>query len=53
MPASLLPSQLEILEPLEPDEPGFVIDAVGDSEAVVSEIVERLLRSATVDRDRE
>lgn len=37
MPASLLDSQLEVLEPLEPDEDGFVIDV----DAPVDEQVER------------
>ena len=34
MPASLLPSQIATLEPLEPDEPGVVVSGDG-SEAVV------------------
>ncbi len=42
MPASLLPSQLETLEPLEPDEPGFVLDAAADPDALVGTIIERL-----------
>jgi gluconokinase len=52
MPASLLASQLEILEPLEPDEPGFVVDAVGDPATLVDAIAERLEPRATADRDR-
>lgn len=42
MPSSLLTSQFETLEPLEPDEHGVVID-VGQS---VDDIVEAYLRSA-------
>jgi gluconokinase len=34
MPASLLPSQLATLEPLQPDEPGVVVPAVGSPEDV-------------------
>ena len=34
MPASLLPSQLATLEPLQPDEPGVVVPAVGTPEDV-------------------
>jgi gluconokinase len=35
MPASLLPSQLAILEPLDPDEPGVTIDGEGAPADVV------------------
>jgi gluconokinase len=35
MPASLLPSQLATLEPLEPDEPGVVVSVEGDPPDVV------------------
>ncbi|HEV8099317.1 MAG TPA: gluconokinase, GntK/IdnK-type [Gaiellaceae bacterium] len=42
MPASLLPSQLEAQEPLEPDEPGFVLEAVGDPAGLVDAIIERI-----------
>lgn len=34
MPASLLPSQLATLEPLQPDEPGVVVPATGTAEDV-------------------
>jgi gluconokinase len=34
MPASLLPSQLATLEPLQPDEPGVVVPATGTPEEV-------------------
>jgi gluconokinase len=36
MPASLLPSQLATLEPLEPDEPGAEVSSEGDAAEVVS-----------------
>ena len=42
MPASLLPSQLETLEELGPDEPGFEVDADQPPEAVADEIAELL-----------
>ena len=44
MPASLLPTQLATLEPLEPDEPGFAVAADRPPEVVVREIVDRLGR---------
>jgi len=47
MPASLLPSQLATLEPLEPDEPGFEVSASGSPEAVANEILARLQEAAT------
>ena len=53
MPASLLSSQLASLEPLEPDEPGFIVDAVGDPERVAAAIVERLGLAPTTDANRE
>lgn len=42
MPASLLSSQLAALEPLQPDEPGFTVDAGQDVETVVGQILARL-----------
>ena len=36
MPASLLPSQLATLEPLQPDEPGVVVLAEGTPDEVVT-----------------
>lgn len=36
MPASLLPSQLDLLEPLEPDEDGVTVDASRPAEAVIA-----------------
>jgi len=42
MPASLLQSQLDALEPLEPDEPGFVIDASVPADRVVEAITDAL-----------
>jgi gluconokinase len=53
MPASLLPSQLETLEPLEPDEPGFVLTAEEDPATLVAAIVERLGIPPTAERIRE
>ena len=43
MPASLLLSQLEALEPLAPDEPGLVLAGDGAPE----DVIERLARSVT------
>jgi gluconokinase len=42
MPASLLPSQLATLEPLEPDEPGVAVSAEGDVAHVVGRAVAAL-----------
>ncbi len=42
MPASLLPSQLATLEPLENDEPGVTVTAAGDPEEVLAEALARL-----------
>ena len=42
MPASLLPSQLATLEPLEPDEPGFDLPADRDASVVVAQVLEVL-----------
>jgi gluconokinase len=42
MPASLVESQFEALEPLRPDEPGMVIDASTTPEAIVGSVVERI-----------
>jgi gluconokinase len=42
MPASLLPSQLATLKPLEPDEPGFEVPAEGDASVVVAQVREVL-----------
>jgi gluconokinase len=53
MPASLLGSQLDALEPLGSDEPGFVAEAVGDPAPVVATIIDRLGSRQTADRDRE
>ena len=38
MPASLLDSQLQTLEPLRPDEIGLTVDATGDLEDVVARL---------------
>lgn len=42
MPASLLPSQLATLEPLEPDERGFEVSVDGDPAAVIARAVTAL-----------
>jgi len=42
MPASLLPSQLATLEPLEPDEPGVVVSNVGTPEEVLARVMRAL-----------
>ena len=42
MPASLLPSQLQTLEPLAPEEPGFVVRAEGEPEQVLAQALHRL-----------
>jgi hypothetical protein len=38
MPASLLPSQLQTLQPLEPDEPGAVFEDLGGVDDVVNRV---------------
>jgi len=42
MPASLLPSQLAALEPLEPDEPGVEVSVAGEAAAVITRALEAL-----------
>ncbi|STD19812.1 Thermoresistant gluconokinase [Dermacoccus nishinomiyaensis] len=42
MPASLLQSQLDTLEPLQADEPGTTVEAKGGQEAVLAEVMESL-----------
>jgi gluconate kinase len=42
MPASLLQSQLETLEPLEADEPGFTVDVELPAGAIVDEVLDQL-----------
>ncbi|MCR2784317.1 MULTISPECIES: gluconokinase [unclassified Microbacterium] len=44
MPATLLDSQLDALEPLEPDEAGVIVDNTGDPEEVVARIVRAFAR---------
>jgi gluconokinase len=50
MPPTLLTSQLTTLEPLQPDEPGFIVDATGPPDAVTDLVLARLaaLRPAAV-----
>jgi carbohydrate kinase (thermoresistant glucokinase family) len=43
MPTSLLQSQLETLEPLEADEPGFTVDVELPAAAIVDEVLGQLL----------
>jgi gluconokinase len=42
MPASLLASQLETLEPLEPDEPGVTISGEGSPDVVAARVLDAL-----------
>ncbi|GAA1837094.1 gluconokinase [Agromyces salentinus] len=42
MPASLLESQLAVLEPLGPDEPGVVVDVAGQTATIVEQLAARL-----------
>ena len=42
MPPSLLRSQLETLEPLQPDEPGFTVDVELPAGAIVDEVLDQL-----------
>ena len=42
MPASLLPSQLATLEPLEPDEPGAVVPVEGGADEVIAHAIDAL-----------
>ena len=53
MPASLLPSQLATLEPLEPDEPGVVVSVDGEAAEVIAQALAGLglaLRTRAEDR---
>ncbi len=42
MPAALLPTQLDLLEPLESDEPGIIVTGVGRPQAIASLIIRML-----------
>jgi gluconokinase len=42
MPASLLESQLATLEPLEPDEPGVVVDGTAATDEIVEAVLARV-----------
>jgi len=42
MPASLLRSQLDALEPLGPGEPGTAVETAGDPGAIADDALERL-----------
>lgn len=48
MPVSLVDSQFQALEPLQPDEPGVAVDASATPEEIVREAVARLSRAGTV-----
>ena len=47
MPASLLRSQLDTLEPLEPDEPGLRVGTEGDPDAAADRVLVALAGQAT------
>jgi gluconokinase len=47
MPASLLPSQLATLQPLEPDEPGRVIEDTGAIDDVVAQVTAAMPKAGT------
>ncbi len=51
MPRSLLPSQLETLEPLQPDEPGARIEADGTPNQIVNKVLAQLA-SARAEREK-
>lgn len=53
MPASLLGSQLETLELLQPDEPGVVVSGAGTPAEVVERVIEALDRHRRGDRPDE
>jgi gluconokinase len=53
MPPSLVPSQLETLEPLAPDEPGFILRTDRDPAALADVIVERFDLKRADGPDRE
>ena len=42
MPASLVPSQIATLEPLEPDEPGVVVSTEGAPDEVLARVLDAL-----------
>lgn len=50
MPASLLASQLETLEPLRADEPGVAVAGEGSSESVIAAALAAVTRLAPEDR---
>lgn len=51
MPPSLLRSQLDTLEPLEPDEPGIVLDVAADLDDVTDAALSALAALSPPDRD--
>ena len=50
MPPDLLQSQLETLEPLDPDEPGAVFDAAAAPAAIAERIIEALAADGRIPR---
>jgi len=46
MPASLLDTQLNTLEPLDSDEAGFTLDVSGTIQEIVDEAAERVAQHA-------
>lgn len=52
MPASLLASQFATLEPLEPDEPGVVVDVDQGVDAIVDSVVARLAAPTPTEETR-
>lgn len=52
MPAALLRSQLDTLEPLRDDEPGMAVEAVGDSRAVLARALGALQLTVPAGRTR-
>lgn len=52
MPVSLLPSQLETLEPVEPDEDGIVLDIAASVPDLVEQAIRRLGIAPTIQRDK-
>jgi gluconokinase len=49
MPASLLDSQLETLEPLQPDEPGVMVSGVAPPAEVAEQIIAALSKERSLD----
>lgn len=52
MPPSLLESQLVTLEPLQPEEPGLVVETTGEPPAVAEDVLRRLAEDGTSEDGR-